>query len=329
MTTLPEQTAAEAQPALAPGSKPELSSARAALLGSALCLFAAFGYASVNMILRHLVTPGSEVDRIWTLCVKESVTVLIIGPWLLLALGRGRIRLPSKRAIGALVLVGLAVQLVGNVGAIWALGVVGLAIAMPVVQGACLIASAVMGWLILREPTHWRSFVAIALLVVAIFFLQVGAGSGLRGANATPLQIVLAVVLCVATGTTYAMLGVAIRRTVRVATSPFVIMCIITGVGAVSLGAVGSWRTGIDALTATEPVHFGWMIAAGFMNLAAFLGITLGLKLTTVVRANIMTASQVAMGALAGWFLFAEDISTAGLIGVGLTVTGILISDRG
>ena len=48
------------------------------------------------------------------------------------------------------------------------------------------------------------------------------------------------------------------------------------------------------------------MAAAGVFNLIGFLGLIYGLQRTTVVHANVVNASQVAMAAVAGMALFHE-----------------------
>ena len=70
------------------------------------------------------------------------------------------------------------------------------------------------------------------------------------------------------------------------------------------------------------------MLAAGTLNLIGFLGITKGLELTTVVRANLLNASQVAMAAVAGTLLFGEPFTRWLFAGVCLTIVGVVLIDR-
>jgi drug/metabolite transporter, DME family len=62
--------------------------------------------------------------------------------------------------------------------------------------------------------------------------------------------------------------------------------------------------------------------------LIGFLALIHGLKRTTVVHANVVGASQVAMAALAGVAIFAEQPNQWLILGVCLTVVGILGIDR-
>ena len=59
-----------------------------------------------------------------------------------------------------------------------------------------------------------------------------------------------------------------------------------------------------------------------------FLGLIHGLQRTTVVHANVVNASQVAMAAMAGMALFHEPPNPWVLLGVGLTIVGIVWIDR-
>jgi drug/metabolite transporter, DME family len=71
-----------------------------------------------------------------------------------------------------------------------------------------------------------------------------------------------------------------------------------------------------------------WMYASGAFNLIGFLAITKGLQLTTVVHANVLNASQVALASLAGILWFEEPITAWLAGGVGLTIAGIALVDR-
>jgi len=96
----------------------------------------------------------------------------------------------------------------------------------------------------------------------------------------------------------------------------------------VSLGPLSVYRLGIAQLASTPTEQFGWMLAAGGFNLVAFLAISKGLQLTTVVHANVLNASQVAMAVVAGWIFFKESMNLWLILGVALTILGIILIDR-
>jgi drug/metabolite transporter (DMT)-like permease len=220
-------------------------------------------------------------------------------------------------------------------------GVVGLAVAVPVTFGTSLSGSAVMGLAMLGERVSGRGVLAIGLLLTALALLGIAtcaAGSGtiqtteaLYGADARPIGPLLPVLgiaaPCLA-GLIYALMAITIRRSVTASVPVGVVVFIITLIGVVSLGPLAVARLGVRQLLATPPEQFAWMLAAGVLNLIAFLAITKGLQLTTVVHASVLNASQVAMAALAGTALFAEPATPWLLAGVGLTISGIVLIAR-
>lgn len=69
-----------------------------------------------------------------------------------------------------------------------------------------------------------------------------------------------------------------------------------------------------------------YLCGAGIFNLVAFLALTRALQLTSVVFVNALSASQTAMAALAGVFLFGEPTTSALWMGIGLTALGLFLT---
>lgn len=301
----------------------------AGVAGSILCLSAAFFYAGANVALRMLADPSRATDPMWTIFVKETVTVLVVGPLLWFRYLRGRASFPSWDSLFILVAAGAAVQLIGNVGLLWAMGVVGLAIALPIALAVSLISAALLGAVLLGESLTWRVLAGIGLLIAGIVCLRAGAGGGLVGMNAPAWMVVVAMLVACTAGITYGLLTIAIRHVARRDTSVWVVVLVVTGCGTVTLGILSWARFGIDALAATPGEHLFWMGVSGILNLLGFLALSKGLQLTPVARANILTASQVALAALAGWILFQERVNPPVLMGFALTVAALFFTDRG
>ena len=300
-----------------------------AVVGTAYCIVSALCYTAANVCLRKLA--ALEADEMWVTCMKEVVTVSVIGPWLLVQAFRGLSVLPPWRTLFALVLTGLAVQLAGNLSVQWAFGVVGLAITIPAVFGIMLTASAAFGLVFLGERVSARSAAAIALLIASIVLLNVGAGAASQAiaavsrAGSGPARVLLGVGAACVGGLMFAALSTVIRSTAAARVPVTTIVFVITGMGVLSLGCLSIWRLGADTLLRTEPGQLAWMLAAGSFNLIAFLAITKGLQLTTVVHASVLNASQVAMAAVAGVALFAESLNGWLMLGIGLTIAGIFL----
>lgn len=326
------------EPVTEPGHSPERLNRRetsaddvpsAAIFGTVLCLSAAFFYAGANVALRMLADPSRATDPMWTICVKETVTVLVVGPLLLFQYLRGRASLPSRRSLGILLAAGAAVQLIGNVGLLWAMGIVGLAIALPVALAVSLISAALLGTFFLKESLTWRVMLGIGLLIAGIVCLRAGAGGGLEGIHTPAGMVIVAILVACLAGVTYGLLTIAIRHVARRDTSVWVVVLVVTGCGMVLLGVLSWARFGIARLAATPAEHLFWMGVSGFLNLLGFLALTKGLQWTPVARANILTASQVALAALAGWILFQENVNAPVLMGFALTLAALFCTDRG
>jgi DME family drug/metabolite transporter len=359
--------------------------------GTGCCAVSALGYAGAQICLRYLSKLGA--DPMWVICNKELVTVVVVGPWLIYRAFRGLSAhwagrgtrlgdgLPSGRSLALLVVVGLVVQMGGNLGVQWALGVVGLAIATPLVFGVMLTASALMGLAFLGEPVSRRSVLAIGLLLLALALLGAAiyatrqpdppqstqalpaADSRLLGLEvggeefgakadslvpdphsylslppspvrlqpspglSPPLLLALGIGAPCLAGAIYALLTITIRHCVTGAVPISTIVFITTLMGVLSLGPLSLCRLGAAELMATPPAHVAWMLAAGTLNLIAFLAITKGLQLTTVLHVNVLNASQVALAAMAGIALFPEDehLTVWLLAGVVLTILGVVL----
>jgi DME family drug/metabolite transporter len=296
--------------------------------GTACCAVSALCYSASNICMRQLAS--MDAAPTWVACNKELVTVVVIGPWLAYLAFRGRPVLPSRRALVSLIVVGLGVQLLGNLGVQWALGVVGLAVVVTAIFGVMLTAGAVMGRVLLKERVSPRSIAAIGIVLVGLVFLCMGSWAVGKtiSSDATPMYIALGVGASCLAGAIYATLTVTIRHAVTGTTRLTSIVFIITFIGVISLGPISVYLEGIPALLATPVEQFCWMGAAGVFNLIGFLAITKGLELTTVVHANVLNASQVAMAAVAGIFLFGEPPSLWLVLGVAATILGIVLIDR-
>ena len=302
-----------------------LGTADSRLIGTACCLFAAVGYTVCNICLRRL---AETAPLAWTMFVRELVGMLAVAPWVLWGLRRGMRCLPDARSFRALVASASAAELVGNLGLLWAFRVIGLSVAIPVALGVSLASSAVLGWLVLGERVSRRSTLALGMLIGAIVLLKLGADQGPRLSEAGTVDRLLAIAIAVAGGCSYAWLSVSMRQA-AVAGAPLPgIALVATGTGVVVLGPVGLWQSGLGGLMALPLPEVSLMLVAGALNLAAFLAIAKGLHLTTIVHANLLSASQVAMAAVAGMLLFEETPNGWIVLGVVLTLVSMVLVER-
>lgn len=301
---------------------------RSGLGGIAFCLIAAIGYTASNICMRQLT--AMHCDTFWVVFNRELVTPVFIGGWLILQAIRGRPSLPSLGEIGMLAAVGLLIQLVGNICVQWSLGIVGLAVTIPAMFGAMITGGALIGRFWLGERVSSRSMTAVAMLLGSLALLGVGAeeaGRSIAEADSlTPntLIMVLGVAAAGLGGATYALLSAVIRRTVTRTTTPAAAAFLVTLMGVIMLGPICFFRLGLPEMLKTPPEQFGLMYAGGIFNLIGFLALINGLQRTTVFHANAVNASQVAMAAIAGMIIFAEPFTVWLLMGVCLTIFGIV-----
>ena len=281
-------------------------------------------YTAANICMRQLA--ALEADEMLVVGVKELVTVVVVGPYLLSRAVRGEKILPPRRTLLILMAAAVAVQLGGNLPVQWAFGVVGLAVTMPAIFGTMLTAAALFGFFFLGERVPVRSIAAIVLLMGSVALLNMGADEAYRSLS-RPLVLAGVGAGCFA-GVMFAVLSTTIRFTATARVPISTIVFFTTLMGVLSLGSLSIWRLGPASVMATRPDQLTWMLAAGGCNLVAFLSITKGLQLTTVVHANVLNASQVAMGAIAGIQLFNESWNVWLLAGVLLTMIGVALVGR-
>jgi uncharacterized membrane protein len=178
-------------------------------------LLAALGYTAANICLRAV----SHCDPVWVSAVKSVPTVVLAAPLLLLRARRGQGVWPHRRALVSLILAALAGQLIGNVVFQWSLGIVGLALAVPVCLVAQIAGSAVLGRIFLQESITPRMAIGVVMLVAASTIFSFSAEDAYRSVtqalwtDAMPRwKLALSVGAVCLSGLSYAWLGLVIRR---------------------------------------------------------------------------------------------------------------------
>ncbi len=295
----------------------------------AICgVLSAVGYTAANVCLRSV----TGCDPIWVSTIKAVPSVLLVGPWIIVLLMQ-RVRLISTWRLSIwLVLAGLFGQLCGNVFFQFSLGVIGIAMAVPVTLGAMILFSALFGWMLLGESVSNRAMVAIALLLLALAVLAAGAGAAYQSVTGGELDNASAVLMLIAgtvgaglAGLSYAVLGVAIRSCLRAGAPLSSTLLLVSVTGLIALAAWSMQRIGVGGMLATNYVDMGFMLMAGICNAGAFLALTKALQTSPVWFVNSINASQATMGLLCGVFIFNEAASGPLLLGVALTIGGLML----
>ncbi|OHB79102.1 MAG: hypothetical protein A2W31_17740 [Planctomycetes bacterium RBG_16_64_10] len=290
-------------------------------------LFSALGYTAANICLRAL----TDCDAVWVSCVKAFPTVVLVAPWLCLRAARNQCLIPCWHVLGILVVAALVGQLGGNVLFQWSLGVVGIAMSVPLCLGSMILASVVVGRSFLGEVITRRMVVATVILLLAIAILSLGAVAanrsfGLPGPRAGHLVwVIIGVAAACFSGITYCLLGTVIRWSSNRGTPVSTILAVTCLVGMVSLGALSAVRIGPLGMVRTNRLDLVVMLLAGLCNAAAFLALTLALQLAGLVYVNALNASQTALAAVAGVVVFGEAVTPWLVLGVLLTAGGLLL----
>jgi drug/metabolite transporter (DMT)-like permease len=263
----------------------------------------------------------------WAVCNKELITVLTVGPWLLWQAWRRRSGFPSGRPLAILIAAGLATELIGNLGVQWGYEIVGLAVMVPAYTGFILVATTVLGGILLGEHVSGRNLAAVGLLILAVVLLGIGSAQALPSTAArppaSPVAIAAAIAVAGAAGIAFSLLGIAIRHCVTGTTSHGAVMVIITAMGVLTLGPLSFASAGAARLMATPAQQYALMFAAGICNLVAFFALVRGLQLTTVLHVNMINAGQVAIAAVVGVLFFGEYCNPWLVLGVSLMIVGI------
>jgi drug/metabolite transporter (DMT)-like permease len=303
-----------------------------AVWGTLCGLFSAVGYTAANTCLRAV----SDCDPIWVSAMKSFPTLVMVGPWITFQAFRGRKILPELRVLALLAMGALIGQLIGNVVFQWSLGVVGLALAVPLTLGTIILGGALLGRTLLHEPLTVRMLASVITLITAITVLSLGAGDAHRSVAGQARQatadwslVALGVAGATLSGLAYSILGVVIRYGVKGRASLSITLFTVSLVGAVSLGGWSQWRIGWQGMLDTSPDDFAMMLLAGIFNALAFLALTKALQLANLVFVNALNATQATMAAIAGVLIFHEAPSPELALGVLLTIAGLLMMKQG
>ena len=141
-------------------------------------------------------------------------------------------------------------------------------------------------------------------------------------------MIAVAVLTAMSAGASYGVGTAIYRRRVANRLTTEQALSIVTLTGMISTGAIAFVRVGLDGALATPPIVVLAMLAAGVANAVALTMISKALQYIAVAKANAINATQIALSALAGLLIFAEPVTALVLIGLGLTIAGLLSIGR-
>lgn len=297
-----------------------------AAYGVTLCFVSAIGYTIANVFLRQA---AEDCHPAWASCVKAIPTCLVA--WLLVA-RRARLGLPafpSRQVLPVLLAAALFMQIGGNVAFQWSLEWIGLTLSMPLTFGTIILTGAILGRTWLGEAITPRTAAAMLLLIAAVAVISLGTQGEellpLADADAARWYVPLAIAAAAFSGISYGVGNVVIRHSAAAKTPVSATIMVMSTAGVISLGAISLAEIGWHGMAATTPGQFRSMLLAGVFNSIAFFALGLALETISVVTTNILNASQVAMSAVAGMLLFGEQPGAWAVLGIVLTVVGLVL----
>lgn len=298
-----------------------------ASFGTICGLLAALGYTACNLCLRAV----HDVDPFFVSTVRAIPTILMLAPIVLVRPLQGLPLLPPVRIMAVLALAGLGGHVCGNSAFQYSLGIVGVALSVPLCLGSMIFGGAMLGRIVLNEPVTPRMALGLSLLIAAIFVLsggaqQAGAAMGRESMTThTPQQVALGVAAACSSGVFYAIMGAVLRHATRGQSTLTQSLTIVSTVGLVGLAGASYWSVSAAEFTAITTDQVLMILVAGVLNALAFVALTRALQLTPLVYVHALNATQATMAAVAGILIFHEPQSSFLVSGLVLTIAGLLL----
>lgn len=305
------------------------NSASPYVVGTALGFCSSLIYTAANSFL----TAVNYLDPVWVSAVKAVPTLATMAPVVVYYAVRGRRVLLGFPRLILLAAAGLVGGLGGHILFQLSLARIGVALTVPLSMGGTILFAAILGRIFLQEPVTWRVAFALAVLLLAIFVLSLGARQAsvkvatesIATVPASLLRVAAGVAAACSSGIAYSVLNVVLRYCITRGTPVSTALCIVSLSGVLSLTLVAWLRIGASGMHLTTRSEWLLMLGAGLCNALAFIALTKSLQLTSVVWVNALNATQVTMAAIAGVLIFHEPLSPWLATGIGLTVAGLLV----
>jgi len=299
---------------------------RALLLG----LMAAGTYSVANLALRGLSRPDGGIGwDMWVAGVKAFPTFFVAIVLLSIRRFRGQTSFAAWSFVWPIALAAFFNQLGGNFAFQVSLSKIGLAISVPICFASIICSGAIVGRFVLGDQVSARTGVSMGLMVASIVFLSTAARN--RAAD-IPTTVdwgtATGIALSVISGLAYGITGVYIRKAVRSQMPVAATLFLFSAAGFLMLCPLSLSLLPLQTIAATTSREWAMIAIAGIFNALGFFAITHAMRHLTISRANVINASQNALCAVGAVMIFGESLSAFGMLGIGLTIAGLLTLDR-
>ncbi len=289
------------------------------------------GYSAANVFLRAV----DDCDPVWVSCIKAVPTILIVFPWLVWRYQKVERKICPPKLVLGLVTLSIVSHYVGNVGFQWSLNKIGMSLAVPICLGVLIVTGALVDWWFLKDKPSARTIGSMVILITAVVVLSTGGKEAfaqlkklLDNPDANPYLLTFAIGAVIISGVNYGVFGAVIKVVGNRGVSQPAIMTIISVTGFLFLLVLSSQNGAWDEQHNLEFNNLAQMTLAGICNAIAFVALVAAIKILSVTRYNLVNASQAALGAISGAVIFDEPVSVWMVLGIVLTVIGLMVMKR-
>tara|TARA_Y100001968_G_scaffold62100_1_gene52882 strand:+ start:5496 stop:6314 length:819 start_codon:yes stop_codon:yes gene_type:complete len=268
-------------------------------------------------------------------CIKAVPTILIVFPWLVWRYQKVERKICPPKLVLGLVTLSIVSHYVGNVGFQWSLNKIGMSLAVPICLGVLIVTGALVDWWFLKDKPSARTIGSMVILITAVVVLSTGGKEAfaqlkklLDNPDANPYLLTFAIGAVIISGVNYGVFGAVIKVVGNRGVSQPAIMTIISVTGFLFLLVLSSQNGAWDEQHNLEFNNLAQMTLAGICNAIAFVALVSAIKILSVTRYNLVNASQAALGAISGAVIFDEPVSVWMVLGIVLTVIGLMVMKR-
>ncbi len=300
--------------------------------GSCYCLASSLCYTLTFFLVRCL---AGRANPDWTLCVKESVTVLTTLPIILALTMRRRLSWPRPATVAWVLAAGFFCEFIGARFRIWSYAVLGLVLANPLIQISTILETLLLGAVFLKEKISSKKWAAFFLLTTAIIIISMSR-TGMKPLLSDSFlasHVGWGIALALLTGLGHTLFYVMMRKVSRrqrgddPAPVPLVLsMFLICLVGALTGGGFFLAKEGAHAFAAQPAPCWLLGLGSGVSGMAAFLFLNLGLRYASASKVTMIAVSQLVLLTLLGRFALHEPTNGFVWFGLILACAGILLT---
>lgn len=301
------------------------------LFGMACGLLAALCYGSSNVCQRFIAAERADVSWAIFVCMFKLLPLLMMGiAGMLWAKSQGRPIKTTRRIMITMFFAGLVMQWPGNILIQLGMSYCGLAVSVPLCFAFILISGSLFGKWILGEGISKRSILSQGVLVIATGLLAIGAPQAVDSVAGTTstASIAFGITVTIISGIAFGYVAVPMREAVKDNGSVSASMAMMAAAGVLSCAVVSCFTMTPQALADISSISWSAILGQGVLTGVAYIFISLAFANLSVIQANVVNASQIALAALGGVLVFHEPATIWLQLGTVLNILGLVSMDH-